>query len=355
MNQKLLKNLIFTACVLMTGIFSSGCQSMWYMALDMIVDIVPQRFSFTQNNQELSIPIMTSHPLDHTDKKIQHLIVLIHGAGLNAAKSYKNGLQVAEKLGEPNNHIMVVVPQFLEGVDTDEKGMLFWDRTWRSGGLSLAERMNETLPRVSSYMVMDKIIEHIADINPDIKQVSILGHSAGGQFVNRYAAINNIHEKLKKRGISLLYVVANPSSYLYMDTKRYFMNSEGRIQTRPMEELTNCPTYNQYKYGLDALYGYAKSLSKQLIRKRFTSRPVLFVLGSEDHERSWTLDKSCEVELQGANRFERGLLYQHHVKSLIKHTDSPQSHWMIVPGVGHDANEIFNHETFIEKLKNLQL
>ena len=219
--------------------------------------------------------------------------------------------------------------------------------------MSLSEELNEGLPSVSSYEVMDRLIRFVTERNPEINQIIVLGHSAGGQFVSRYAAINNYHEDLKKQGVSVYYVVANPSSYLYLDATRYQLSPNGEITEPSSEELANCDGYNDYKYGLENLYGYAKSVSKQDIRVRLTTRPVVFLIGQEDTERSWSLDKSCEVEVQGKNRYERGLLYQHHLRLFSKDVQNSNHRWAIIAGVGHDANEMFTHTTFIKELKSL--
>lgn len=200
---------------------------------------------------------------------------------------------------------------------------------------------------------MDRLIRFVTEKNPEINQIIVLGHSAGGQFVSRYAAINNYHEDLKKQGVSAYYVVANPSSYLYLDATRYQLSPNGEITEPSSEELANCDGYNDYKYGLENLYGYAKSVSKQDIRVRLTTRPVVFLIGQEDTERSWSLDKSCEVEVQGKNRYERGLLYQHHLILFSKDVQNSNHRWAIIAGVGHDASEMFTHTTFIKELKSL--
>lgn len=180
-----------------------------------------------------------------------------------------------------------------------------------------------------------------------------MGHSAGGQFVSRYAAVNNSHEDLKKQGVSIYYVVANPSSYLYLDANRYQLRQNVEIMEISSEKLANCKGYNDYKYGLENLYGYAKTISKQEIRVRLMNRPVLFWLGQEDTERRWSLDKYCEVEVQWKNRYERGLLYEHHLKFFLKDVQNLNHHWAIIAGVGHDSNEMFTNKTFIKALKIL--
>jgi hypothetical protein len=179
----------------------------------------------------------------------------------------------------------------------------------------------------------------------------IFGHSAGGQFVLRYAAMNNRHEILEGHGVLIHYVAANPSSYLYLDQTRFHFNSTGEILMISKEELKDCPNYNKYKYGLEELYGYAESLSPQLIRTRLLKRPIMFVLGTMDTKRSWSLDTSCEGDAQGQNRYERGLLYRHYLRSFIKNAAKSKHIWLEIPDVGHNSIEMFTHPKFITELK----
>ncbi len=343
---------IFSLIIAVT-LFLSGCQGLWYMFLSCVVDVAPDRFSFEESNTQLSIPILTLHSLEKANKDIKSLVVIVHGAGLNAKKSFSTGSRIVNELGESTNKYMVIAPQFLEGIKPEEKGLLFWGRQWRSGGVSLSEELNEGLPRVSSYEVMDKLIGFVTESNSNIHQIILLGHSAGGQFVSRYAAISNHHEDLKNKGVSIFYIVANPSSYLYFDATRYQFDSNGEILIKAKDELANCESYNEYKYGLENLYGYANSISKHDIRSRFMNRSIVFLLGQEDTERSWSLDKSCEVEVQGENRYERGLLYKHHLQSFVNAGQKSKHHWMVIPGVGHDSNEVFTHSEVIKRLRTV--
>lgn len=348
-----MKKLVIISSIIAMAFCLSGCQSLWYMFLSSVVDVAPDRFAFEKSNSQLSIPVFTSHPLENTNKDLKRVIVIVHGAGLNAQKSFKTGLRIVEKLGGFKNEYMVIAPQFLEGIEPEERGLLFWGRQWRSGGVSLSGKINNGLPGVSSYEVVDKLVEFVTGKNPDIQQVIVLGHSAGGQFVARYAAINNYHEVLKKQGVFNYYVVANPSSYLYLDSIRYQVNSNGEILTRFQDELNSCKGYDDYKYGLKNLYGYANSMSKRDIQPRLMSRPILFLLGQEDTERSWSLDKSCEAEMQGANRYERGMLYKHYLQSFVKNGHRATHHWLVVPGGGHDSNEMLAHDEVVKKLGTL--
>lgn len=336
---------------ILLGLF--GCQRLWYQFLNITVDIAPDRLVIEKDHEKLSIPIVTSHPLDKNNYETEYLIIMIHGAGLNANKTFETAQKIIESLDMPINRFWVLVPQIIEGVKLDEKGLLFWDRRWRSGGMSLSTGLNKDLPSLSSFEVMDRVIDVAIKLNPGISRMIILGHSAGGQFVVRYAATNSRHEFLEQQGISIRYVVANSSSYPYLDQTRFHFNSAGEVLKTSQGELMNCPSYNVYKYGLEELNGYAETLSPQTIQTRLLTRPVMFVLGKADTDRDWGLDKSCEADLQGKNRYERGLLYKHHLMSFVKGSPKSQHIWLEIPAVGHEATEIFTHPRFITELKTL--
>ncbi len=330
-----------------------GCQSLWYQFLNIIVDIAPDRFVFEEDHKKLSIPIVLSHSLDKNNNETEYLIIMIHGAGLNAENSFETAQKLIEALIMSKNRFLVLAPQIIEGVKLDEKGLLFWDRRWRNGGMSLSTGLNKDLPTLSSFEVLDRLIDVVTKQNPGIHRIIILGHSAGGQFVVRYAAINSRHEFLEQQGVSIRYVVANTSSYPYLNETRYQLNSKDEIQKIPLEKFVDCPSYNKYKYGLEDLYGYAENLPPHIVRTRLLTRPVMFVLGSADTDRNWSLDKSCEGEAQGENRYQRGLLYKHHLGNFVKISLESQHIWLEIPEVGHDATEIFTHPRFITELKTL--
>jgi pimeloyl-ACP methyl ester carboxylesterase len=349
----IMRKIIFFALMISTLLGLIGCQSLWYQFLNIVVDIAPDRFVIEEDHEKLSIPIVTSHPLDKNNNETEYLIIMIHGAGLNANKTFETGQQIIESLKMPKDRFWVLAPQFIEGVKLDEKGLLFWDRRWRSGGMSLSTGLNKDLPSLSSFEVIDRLIDVSTKLNPGIRRIIILGHSAGGQFIVRYAAINSRHEFLEQQGISIRYVVANSSSYPYLDQTRFHFNSAGEILITSREELMNCRSYNKYKYGLEELYGYAETLSPQIIRTRLLTRPVMFVLGTADTDRGWSQDKSCEADVQGKNRYERGLLYKHHLGNFEKISFESPHIWLEIPEVGHDATEIFTHPRFITELKTL--
>ena len=71
----------------------------------------------------------------------------------------------------------------------------------------------------------------------------IFGNSAGGQFVNRYAAVGRGPGALAARGIQTRFIVANPSTYLYFGTIGHARRRAGRPLINGGTDLT-APTRN---------------------------------------------------------------------------------------------------------------
>lgn len=333
----------------------SGCQSTWDLVLKSVVDVPSDRFTMVWDSHALSIPICASHPVTEKNHRPEILVIAFHGGGLNAEKAFETGQRFIASLRWDKSRAMLLAPQFLEAVDPGEKGLLLWDRTWREGGYALNTGRATAIspPQVSSYDVIDKLVDVVTAAKPSIRNIFFLGHSAGGQFVLRYAAINRNHERLEENTVSVRYIAANPSSYLYLDQSRFYINASGRIQPVDPNALSHCPGYNRYKYGLVNLYGYAENLSPRHIAKNLLNRPVIFLYGASDTKRGWSLDKSCEAELQGENRYLRAQLYRHHLENLSGGSRKSRHIWLEIPNTGHDAGEIFTHPGLISQLKLL--
>ena len=80
--------------------------------------------------------------------------------------------------------------------------------SWRSGGMSPSN------PTLSSFDFIDEIVRKLANKKtfPNLTKIVVAGHSAGGQFATRYEMTNKVHDT---PGVTITYVVANPSSYAW--------------------------------------------------------------------------------------------------------------------------------------------
>ena len=78
--------------------------------------------------------------------------------------------------------------------------------------------------RLSSFAVADRLLAELSDAKrfPNLRRIVLAGHSAGGQFVNRYVAVGRLGESGAgpARRLEYRFLVANPSSYLYLDGRR---------------------------------------------------------------------------------------------------------------------------------------
>jgi hypothetical protein len=95
---------------------------------------------------------------------------------------------------------------------------------------------------------LDALLGKAADrrVLPNLSQIVLVGFSAGGQLVQRYAVVGRGEGAFGRGGIDLRYVVGSPSSYLYFTEDR--PRPEGGFG--PFAEAAACPNFNPWKYGL---------------------------------------------------------------------------------------------------------
>ncbi|MFZ5929423.1 MAG: alpha/beta fold hydrolase [Acidobacteriota bacterium] len=272
---------------------------------------------------------------------IERGYIMVHGTNRNAEDYFRWALAstiAADRL----DRTAVVAPHFKARTqagrgDAVELGEWFWtNEGWKAGLAALNGA-------VTSYDVMDRILECFNDAArwPDLREVVVAGHSAGGQYVQRYAAFNRQEPRMRVR---VRYVPANPSSYVYPDGLRL---SQGGVcspqgsctgEFIPYWDAKNCTTYNRYRYGLEELEGYAAGMSPEQVRKQFAARDVTYLAGELDTRTDDpTLDKSCPAQAQGANRRERGTTFWNYMKQRYQ----AQHGFALAPGCGHAAVCVF--------------
>ncbi len=161
----------------------------------------------------------------------------------------------------------------------------------------------------------------------------VAGHSAGGQFVNRYEMANQVHDSL---GVPVTYVVANPSSYAYLDAMR--PTEQGDF--KEFRDRRNCTTYNKWPYGLENRTGYAAKIPDEQLKKQLASRPTTYLLGEIDILPLGGFDSSCPAMAQGPTRRARG---EEFGKDVNANFDA-RHQVVIVPLCGHNARCMFTAE-----------
>src|SRR5262249_17298084 len=162
--------------------------------------------------------------------------------------------------------------------------------------------------KLTSYDFADAILKKLASKTsfPNLRAIVVAGHSAGGQFVNRYEMANQVHDTL---GVPITYVVANPSSYAYLDATRPSAAAAGGTEFRAFGDARNCTTYDKWPYGLQGRTGYASRMSDDVLKKQLVARPTMYLVGELDTLPLAGFDSSCPAMAQGANRNLRGQVW----------------------------------------------
>ena len=110
---------------------------------------------------------------------------------------------------------------------------------------------------------------------PNLAPVVIAGHSAGGQFVQRYSL--GSPGAPEGAAIPVRYVVMNPSSYMYFDTRR----PDGKEGFAPARGSMRC-LVNAYKYGAEGRNDYMTAEPLAAMVQRYRRRDVVYLLGGAD-------------------------------------------------------------------------
>jgi len=297
--------------------------------------------------------VYANYPLDVANPAITRALIMVHGAGRNADHYFETSMAAAFLAGAVDNTI-VIAPHFTASADTAKAkpNEVIWPErgeNWRSGGMSTNN------PTLSAFRFVDDIVKKLADkkLFPNLTQVVIAGHSAGGQYATRYAMANKIHGTL---GVSMTYVVANPSSYAWPAAVRPLPTGDADPTQGANEALgkeaenvhtnftfgafdtTKAPGYNRWPSGLDNLTtGYVKGMSVDQLKKQLAERPTTYLLGQVDVLPLGGFDSSPNAMAQGPTRRARGEAFFKYVTETLgaKHKA------IIVPECGHNDRCVF--------------
>jgi len=349
------------------------------------------------------------------DSKLEALLIVIHGSGRTADDYFYSGM-VSSKLQTtyPSENVLVLAPRFLAKEDGDiyvpvqsqmnndpeqqqnisMRRPMKWNVTypiahaWRYGANALPPSHD-----ISSYDAVDALMDHFSVRSgsgqryANMKEIIVIGHSAGGQFTHRWALLSSspswgggfensnlamsgkeysddvstvqespaIMRRMRYTAVkkydfptnskipSIRVVVANPRSFCYLDGRR-FVN--GTFELPTTTRIESCPNYNKWEWGLDDGGGLPTPYRDKAIElmggnrtklaHRYSSRNVLYLSGHNDTEK---LRRSCEAdEFQGAYRRQRS---EYFFSSLYEYFGKQIHQRFVVNDVGHDHALLF--------------
>ncbi len=294
--------------------------------------------------------VYSSYALDAPNPAITRALIMVHGAGRNADHYFETATSAAFLAGALENTV-VIAPRLIASPDKPQPDEVVWPNgrnSWRAGGVSPSN------PTLTSFDFVDEIVRKLANKKtfPNLTRIVVTGHSAGGQYTTRYEMANKVNDT---PGVSITYVVANPSSYAWPAAVRPLPTGDADPATADKEALgrdgekvhtqfsygpfdsTRVRNYNQWPMGLDDLAGYTEKMTADQLRRQLAQRPTTYLLGQVDVLPLGGFDSSPAAMAQGPTRRARGEAFVKYVDDSLgaKHTA------IIVPECGHNDRCIF--------------
>ena len=288
------------------------------------------------------LPLYVSADWSKPLPDINRAVLVLHGRLRNADVYFRSAKTAQAAAGDAGKAAIMIVPQFLAGIDVDAHQLpsdtLRWTLEGWEGG---DDAVGPTA--ASSFDALDAILAKLADrtLFPNLKQVVVAGHSGGGQVVQRYAIAGKGEAALVRLGIGVRYVVANPSSYAYFNDER------------PQPAIAaSCPGYNNWKYGMDSRPAYLAGPTSHVLEQGYVARRVIYLLGTKDTNPDHpALDKSCMAEAEGPYRYARGHAYAAVMQA--RDAGTPNHSLWDVAGVGHDGDKMLTSPCGLQALFDL--
>ncbi len=272
----------------------------------------------------------STHDFSKRNSEVSRLVIVVHGALRNGDEYFADTVIAAKKHGV-EKRTMIVAPHFRRESDQRLSGEIYygnrWNTKWKYGYKS------QDSDSVSSFTLLDTMILELEEskLFPNLKTIVITGHSAGGQFTQRYAIGSKINSKVKAE---VEFVPSNPSSYMFLDEARFTFN-KGNFELQ--ENFEDCQEYNHYIYGPIDRARYLSRYSVKSLKKIFNSNRLTYLMSEEDKGTD-SLDRSCEAMLQGKNRFERAKNFWHYDKKVL----GGENHSFIsIPKIGHEHIDVY--------------
>ncbi len=298
----------------------------------------PNTFEMHKDNGEQDISYASSLRLNRKDTAVTTLLVYIHGLHRNAM-GYFDYAESAVRSARQRKTTLVIAPQYVNEEDGQGGNDLCWRKAeWKDGYGSISNERKHQKVRMSSYEVLDSLVAAVLGSGnfPNLSRVVVAGHSAGGQFVDRYSATTPLPELYP--AVHFRFIVMNPSSYLYPDNKR--PDADGNFI---VPDSTGCEDYNRYPKGLTELNTYAQAAGADRIVHNIMQRDIVILVGSEDTRiDDPDLDVSCAGNFQGKIRLVRALYYIACISSYPEY--GGKKNYNIVRGYSHEGDMIGSDE-----------
>ena len=325
-----------------------------FLLFFLLFNVIDETFSqnevsgkyFLVGESDYKITYFSPSNLSFKNNNIRRLVIVLHGNSRTALTRQNDIVQAADTEGK-YLETLIISPHFISNQELVDNNLddyhLYWrDNGWMEGSLSSSSGAYPRDESFSSFEVVDDIISQIILGNnfPNLRQVVLTGFSGGGQFMNRYASSNRVHELFEKDyNIDFQYLIASPSSYMYFNEER---RVDGSTEQFEKPNVGNCGLYNNYKYGTNMLNQYMKYYHLDTLINRYKRRKISYGVGSRDNNpNSSSMDDSCQAMFQGDHRLERATIFVNYLKHI--YGDLGDNHKLyIAQGVNHNSTTFYN-------------
>ncbi len=303
---------------------------------------------------------------------VRTLIFAQHGRGSDAQMylDYANQAVTAAHSAHfvESGETFVIAPQFVEPSELDEVYDWYWDdlfvwneygadHDWALGGTSSWPGAPGSR---SSFSILEELLTRAIQRMPNLEEIVFVGQSAGGQFTQRYALLNDYDFP---EGVHVRYVPTNGWAYAYPSDERrdylfggfeepnmalsfkYFPDTE---VCSPTASWSSCD-YDTYELGLGRVpathwaasvlptFGpagsdpdWVENVDILSVGLRYRSRDVTYLAAEADVVHAEQCH--CGMQMQGENRRQRAQNLSDYMKTLW---NAPTHDVMPVPDQGH--------------------
>ncbi|KAF5349801.1 hypothetical protein D9758_010169 [Tetrapyrgos nigripes] len=283
-----------------------------------------------------TVPAYWSTGVENQMQEATQAFIVIHGK-LRDGDNYWSIMQQALESAVQDNYpgvdskAVVVAPQFFserfnsgEYSNTD---LAFLDvNAWQAGDVAVHPQGT----KVTSMDAIDSLIQTFADKNqyPSMKSVIVVGHGGGGQLIARYAAVGIDPPD----GISLRYIVGDPSTNAYFTTHRPVATTENNFNS-------SCDFSNVWRYGFDNFTGTTQLSAQEpfVYFQKYINRDIVFLIANDDTDVNG--DQYCPALVQGGTaRRDRNLAWWAYINTLARTPEPVQLLSNLVPEFAKNKN-----------------
>lgn len=292
------------------------CGSVWageVVPAAAVLPVLP--FDAPPESEPQLVPLATTRALEDIHQGVTRAIIVIHDETRDASASMA---MMSTLAGVMNQTTIILAPQYLLPSDIVRfadflpnagKEFAAWQILgWSTGDDSMPVSSRKS---VSSFTVVDLLLMILSDREafPDMKDIIVAGYGVGGNFVQRYAAFTSATDVLAREGISVRYLVAGATSFLYQTASRPLGGKKGFGLPDPKA----CLSVNEYPFGMEKLNPYARHMGPNAAKVDYSSRSITYLYSPESRVFP---EVNCAALAQGATTGVRARNYKLYLRSI---------------------------------------